>query len=374
MNLRRRRHADGQVPADRFLDEAGATVSLGARQLCCLLNADAPSFARAADRLLRTTGTRISAELLRQTVEREGKRVLACSAHGQLPCPWKTGRDGTAVDGDGDGSRLYLGCDGFHVGLVTEAEKEKRRADTREKRRRLRVKPKPLPPRRKPGADQRFKEFKLVTFYDEARDRRLVSVTRRDHRGAGRLMRRDAARVGYFDADERLAVVDGGPWIINQIRAQSLPVTAVCLDFYHLAENVHKARRGCFGEDDPAGNAWAGEVLHAAKHDGYEALRDRLVAWRSPLRGPARRRSADLLIGYVTDRREMLDYPRFVRAGWQIGSGPTESQCKQVPRRVKGRGGKRWDADNAEAVMALEALEQSRLSDVYWENCFKNRN
>jgi hypothetical protein len=371
VDLRRRRWSGDDVgtsPVDRLLDEAEATVSLGVRQLCCRLNADANSFARAADNLLRTTGIRCSAELLRQTVEREGKRVLACSAKGEPPCPWKAADAADAAD------RLYLGCDGFHVGLVTEAEKKTRRAKTREKRRYLRTKPDPLPTHRKTGSDQRFKEFKLVTFYDESRDRRLVSVTRRDHHGAGRLMRRDAARCGYFDAAQRLAVIDGGPWIINQIKAQSLPVTAVCLDFYHLAENVHRARRTCFGEEDPAGHAWATEVLHAAKHDGYDPLRDRLVTWRSTLRGKVKRHAADLLVNYVTDRREMLDYPRFVTEGWQIGSGPTESQCKQVPRRVKGRGGKRWDADNAEAVMALECLEQSRLADVYWKNCFNNRN
>ena len=74
------------------------------------------------------------------------------------------------------------------------------------------------------------------------------------------------------------------------------------------------------------------------------------------------------MLNYVTDRREMIAYPEFLKHGWQIGSGPTESQCKQVPRRVKGRG-KRWDGDNAEAVMALEAMRQSGLSDHYWQRC-----
>jgi hypothetical protein len=113
--------------------------------------------------------------------------------------------------------------------------------------------------------------------------------------------------------------------------------------------------------------------LHAAKHQGYEALRDELVTWRAALRSPPKRRAADSLINYVTDRREMIRYPQFIEQGLQIGSGPTESQCKQVPRRVKGRG-KRWDADNAEAVMALEAMDQSGLSRTYWKHCAATRN
>lgn len=52
------------------------------------------------------------------------------------------------------------------------------------------------------------------------------------------------------------------------------------MDFYHLAENVHKARRLVYGEDDEAGKTWAGEVLHLFKHDGYEPAWERLLQWR----------------------------------------------------------------------------------------------
>ena len=314
---------------------------------------------------------------LRRVVEAEGRAVLAARESGELAPAWgacdcKVGQ--AESGGRGGGTRQYLGCDGFTARLVTDAEKRLRRGKVRERRRRRGNKakpPRPLP-RARAGADQAFKEFKLVAFYDEPGEHRLVSVTRQDHREAGRLMRRDGGRCGFFDADpargdQRVAVVDGGPWIANQIRRQSMPVTGVCLDFYHLAENVHRARRSCFGEQDPAGVAWAGGVLHAAKHEGYEALRDALVKFRGTLRSPAKRRAADLLIDYVTDRREMVVYPRFLELGLQIGSGPTEGQCKQVPRRVKGRG-RRWDADNAEAVMALEAMNQSNLLDAYWRH------
>ncbi len=64
----------------------------------------------------------------------------------------------------------------------------------------------------------------------------------------------------------------------------------------------------------------------------------------------------------------MIRYDECARNGWRIGSGPTESECSAVPHRVKGPG-KRWDADNAEAVMALEAMEQSGLSSAYWKQC-----
>jgi hypothetical protein len=51
----------------------------------------------------------------------------------------------------------------------------------------------------------------------------------------------------------------------------------------------------------------------------------------------------------------------------QIGSGPTEATCKTLTARLKGSR-MRWDADNAEAVMALEALTQSGQWDLYWQS------
>src|SRR5207248_2926807 len=143
-----------------------------------------------------------------------------------------------------------LGADGVKVPLVTDAEKQSRRAKVKQKRRRRGRKCRPLS-KAKAGADQRSKEFKLVTYYDQAQEHRHVVVTRGDHQEAGALMRRDACRIRLDLADDKVALVDGAPWIVNQIAGQSLPLDDVGLDFYHLADNVHKARRVVYGEDPP---------------------------------------------------------------------------------------------------------------------------
>ncbi len=78
------------------------------------------------------------------------------------------------------------------------------------------------------------------------------------------------------------------------------------------------------------------------------------------------------LLNYVSERREMIRYPEFVAKGWQIGSGPTEATCKTLTARLKGSG-MRWDADNAEAVMGLEALYQSGQWDAYGKVSYGKR-
>ena len=353
------------TPLDAALDAAEATISVGVRELACRLNQSASSFDRAAENLGRAAQVGISGELLRQVVEAEGKAVLKAEQRGELAPGW-TAADCPTETGS---TRVYLGSDGVKVPMVTAAEKEARRKKVRQKRQRRGKRARPLPPSRR-GADQAYKEFKIVVYYDEPEEHRHVSITRGDHQVAGRLMRRDAGRIALDQADERIAVVDGADWICNQIQGQNLPIDAVGLDFYHLAENVHKARRGVYGEDDEAGKEWAGEVLHTVKHDGYQPFWEALVSWRLKLRGVRKRKAADQLLEYVAARSQMIDYPGSLKKGWQIGSGPTEAMCKTTTKRLKGSG-MRWDGPHAEAVMGLAALDQSDQWKGYWQICLK---
>jgi hypothetical protein len=360
---RRRWHSPGEgttTPLDQWLDTAEATVSLGVREMACRLNGDGKNFDKAAANLARTAQIQMSGETLRVLVETEGKRVFQAQRSGALAVGWSA----TDCQTEQNTTRVYLGSDGVMVPLVTDAEKKQRRQKTKETRRRRGRKAQPLPPL-KAGADQHYKEFKIVAYYDETQEHRLVSGTRGDHEAAGRLMRREAGRIALDLADEKVGNVDGSPWIRNQVERQSLPLDALGLDFYHLSENVHKARREIYGDEDETGKQWAGDLLHTFKHEGYEPAWQRLLEWRVGLRC-GQRRAADRLLNYVSERREMISYPEFQSKGWQIGSGPTEATCKTLTARLKGSG-MRWDADNAEAVMAIEALTQSSQWDLYWQ-------
>jgi len=359
---RTRWHAPGEgatTVIDAAMDAAEAAVSVGVRELACRLNQHAGSFRKTAENLCRAAQIQTSSETVRQLVEQEGKGALRLERSGTIPIGWEASQC-TSPEGV---TRVYLGSDGVKVPLVTDAEKKARRQRTRRQRRRRGKRCRRLAPAKR-GADQRYKEFKVVTYYDHSGTHQHVSVTRGNHQKAGWLMRRNACRIKLHEADQKVANVDGADWIRNQMRGQSLPLDAIGLDFYHLAENVHQARRRIYGEEDGDGMTWAGEVLHVVKHEGYEAFWERLVAWRTSWRG-RKRQAADRLLHYVAQRRGMIAYPAFIARGWQIGSGPTEAQCKTTTARLKGRG-RRWDADNAEAVATLSALEQSGQWRLYW--------
>ena len=82
-------------------------------------------------------------------------------------------------------------------------------------------------------------------------------------------------------------------------------------------------------------------------------------------RSKARRKSLKELIQYIANRFEMCDYPKFIKQGRQIGSGPTEAMCKVLTYRLKGAG-MRWGRPGTDATMALIALEQSNTWKSYW--------
>ena len=358
-------------PLDVLVDAAEATVSVGTRELCVELNGNSQSFERAKKNLKAAAQLQISDEKFRQIVEAEGKRVLALEASGQLGPQWLA-RECKVLPPQGkEVSRVYMGSDGFMAPLVTETEKQKRRAKIKQKRQKRGKKAKPLPAP-KTGADGSWKEFKLVFFYDQDMDHRHVAVTRGNCEVAGQLMARESGRLEFAAADERVGNIDGGPWIINQIQLHKMPMSATGLDFFHLSGQVGKARCRVFGEEDEVGKAWEARLLHQVKHEGYEAMWEHLLGWRKELKR-SKRKEADGLIHYVVERKEMIHYPEFLAKGWQIGSVPTESECRLLPDRLKGAG-MRWDAENAEAVMALEAMRISGQSQPYWRMCLSCSN
>ncbi len=360
-------------PLDRLLDAVASAISVGARELCCRLGIAGRSFNRSVENLKAAALISISEEMLRKVVESEGKAVLAASEDEQLELDWTAADCKTLTPGGQDITRVYASADGVLVPTTTAAEKDKRRETvlahratmTRKQRRRL-----ARLGAVKKGSDQRYKQVYVTILYDQEQEHRLVGVTRKKHRGLGKLLGREALRVRLTLAAERLGLVDGAVCLRNHLEV--LPLELVLLDFYHLSEHVNEAARKTLGEKSPAKEAWVQDVLHTLKHEGYEPFFQKLVDWRSGLRGQ-KRKAADRLLNYAAERQAMMKYDQCQKRGLDIGTGPMESMCGVTTDRIKGRG-RRWDLDNAESVMALEAMYQSNLWDRYWAKALCNQN
>jgi len=353
---------------DDLIDLAGSGVSLAVREMCCRIATDSGSFARAAANLDRLAQVRLSDEKLRQLAESEGRAVLAWHEHEQLEFDFDVGKCLTDQTGDGSiCSRIYVGIDGFMIPMVTDAEAGRRfeKAVARRKtlkrnrgNRRQKLK-------RRPGADQRYKEMKLVTIYDQYKTKRLVRATRLGVKQAGRLVRDMSADVKLKSAGQVVAVTDGAEWIARLIEANLPARTTVILDYFHASQHVHQARRTLFGEENTDGDQWSTNMLERLSKGNWQTLWELLLETRCKVRSKTKRKALDDLMGYLLERKQKVDYASFKAAGMDIGSGPTESMCKSLSRRMKGIG-MRWTGSNAQAMIALESLHQSNLWPNYW--------
>ena len=355
------------APVDELVDAQGKSVSHGVREMACRLNNNGVSFDRAAEDLKRTALVEMCGEQLRQLVLSEGQAVLAAQAANLIAPAFQASQCVVDPKEPKSTTRIYSGMDGVMVPLVTEKEKVARRKKVRQKRQKSGKRCRPLPPRKR-GTDQSFKEFKTIVFYDEHCTHWHEVLSSKSRTQIGSVLRREAGRLGFRYADERLAVVDGAPWIYERLTEDPVqfPIQSVGLNFYHLSENVHRARRIVFGDEDAAGQQWAGSLLHTLKHEGYEPAWEQLSTWRATLRTRKAKKAVDQLTTYVSNHRDMINYPAFIAKGWQIGSGPTEARCKTTTSRLKGRG-RRWNTRNAQAVAALTTLRDSDQWDAFWK-------
>ena len=349
---------------DRWLGIADGAVSVAGRELCCRVSGGGVGFVKAAEVLDRVGNIRISKEWMRQIVQAEGRHVEAGRHDGSVRPNWQAGDCAVAPGGP---TRVMVGSDGVMVPMVTEGEKHKRRVKLAAKRagkkvRRRKAKRGGRPVR---GADQSYKEFKIGTFYDQSREHQYAFGTSGNHLELGRLLRREAAKLRLDLADEKLSITDGAKWIRRQMQIRLSMLDAMILDFFHLAEHVGQAASLCFGEGNAQSSQWTGRMLEAVRQEGAAGLLVGVAELSRTVRSPSKKKALKSLEQYVVTRAEMVDYPTFLAKGFDIGSGPTEAFCKTLTARLKGSG-MRWDRRNAEAMMALAALDHSNLWQRYW--------
>lgn len=353
----------GACPADQLSGVAKGSISPGARELCCLMGIG-QDFAQARLDLRRVGGIRTSKERLRTIVQGSGQDARQVRDNGKLAPAW-TAPQAKLDDGK---SLVYTGIDGVMAPTVTRKEKDKRR-QKHIQRRKQREKTgvgnaRPLPPKR-PGSDERYKEMKIGIFYDQGKEHRHAFVSENDGHAFGKLLGKHAALIRLEAADCALSLTDGAKWIWRAVITWLVCLTAVLLDFYHLAQHVHEAARCCLGEGEKA-RAWASAALKEVKQGGAKALLAAIDALAKQVRAEHKKKAIAQLRKYVWKRREMLDYPTALANGWDIGSGPTEATCKTLTLRLK-RPGMKWDRDHAAQMMNLIAMRESGQWKAYWD-------
>lgn len=346
------------VPMDILLGIESGNHSLGVREICCRESLN-NAFVPASENIKRLAQLDISSSVVRQIVEHEGSELSRAQHKSQ------TGPDFKAEDCTA--KTLITGTDGVMVPLVTQEQKLKRRKTQAAKREKEKRKSTAKASRPRKGSDGPYKEFKVVAFYDKDKTHQYVVGTSDNHKIAGRMMRRIGQKLDISQAQTKYSVSDGASWILKQYNIQLPMLDENILDFYHFRDHVTGASYVLFGEGSKEALAWKEDMMEVAKNQGSLVMLDRLGECLRNLTDDDKRQELDNLREYISKRIAMTDYPYFLDLGYDIGSGPTESFCGCLTKRLKGSG-MRWDTDNAEAVMALASIYCSNQWNRHWRS------
>jgi hypothetical protein len=184
----------------------------------------------------------------------------------------------------------------------------------------------------------------------------------------GNQLRRQAGQVGRNQAQQGVALTDGGAGLEEFMHCY-FPRAVCILDFWHASEHLHELARCWHGPDETQAKALGKQWSHQLKHEGGAAMLAVLEAL--DLRGRSRvvREKHRQVTQDVRNNVHRMDYPYYRSQGWLIGSGPIEAACKTVVgQRLKGSG-MRWSETGADAVCCLRALFKSEPDqwNAFWQ-------
>jgi len=141
------------------------------------------------------------------------------------------------------------------------------------------------------------------------------------------------------------------------------------VDYHHTTEHLSRAAEAIFGKGSRKAQTWydkccsklkgedggAGRVLRSL--DYYESTANLSKSRRDAL---ATERT------FFTRNEHRMDYARFRRNGWPIGSGPVEAACKSVVKTRLCRSGMRWSRSGGQHILSLRTYVKSNRWDAMW--------
>ena len=337
----------GHVPVDAALGFSARRLTKGAEELATLAGT-VGSFADAAEKFLpKMSGLRLSESTVERTTEEAGWRL------GEL---WDDGHTlGQAADWhwnhDAKGRTVaYLSIDATGVGIQGErgAQAEGRMAWVGKIYNPAASPTEAFPKPHPPSA------------------RYLAGLT--GLADLGEPLRRQAAQVGMDRAQQWVAVTDCGSGVEEFLRV-NFPRAVRIADFFHVAEHLGDLAKAWHVGAPEAAKDQADRWAHTLKHEGGRAILAELEALDRTGRPAATVEVHRQVVQYLDNHSDRMDYPTYLAAGWQIGSGHIEAACKTVVNQRLKLSGMRWGGDGADAVCHLRALYEGESSqwDAFWE-------
>ena len=196
----------------------------------------------------------------------------------------------------------------------------------------------------------------IFTVKGEGDDRRPVNASYIASMGSlddfGRRLFAAAYMRGMGTAQRLAFLADGSRGLWN-LADEHFSNALHILDFYHASEHIYAARLFRWPDDDKEGKAWAetqATRLKSGKWDAFAAGLDD-VCPKATLQRDAWKKA----IAYFENRRNLMQYDRYLAMGLYIGSGMVESGCKLVVTQRMKLVGAHWGDPGAHYMVNLRA-------------------
>lgn len=186
----------------------------------------------------------------------------------------------------------------------------------------------------------------------------------------GKLARLEAERRGIRRAQQTILMGDGAAWI-DTIADQHFTHAVRIVDWYHASQHLHDVAKAAHPHEESKQT----EIWEQFKSWLWNGQFDTLLAELKSLSEKAGQPPAMCMetdprkvlsrnVGYFERHRHRMDYARYRKNGWPVGSGVVESGVKLFNKRMKGTE-QFWSTQGAEAVMALRAGWLSEETEFY---------
>ncbi len=338
----------GHCPADAGFGLRGSDLTAGAEQLAVLLGTTA-SFAEVAEKLLpKASGLRLAESTIERATEAAGRRLGEALDSGQTlgqASTWEwpedaAGRSVASVSIDATGVPIQ----GEHGG----------QADGR-----MAWVGKVFAPKAE------VQSSRATLGPAKGRARYLAGLMSLDR--LGEPLRRQAGQVGMDHAEPWVALSDCGSGVDDFLRV-NFPRAVRIADFDPVAEHLGDLAKAWFPGDAEAINELSEKWCHRLKHEGGPAVLAELKALDRTGRSASALEVHRQVTQYIGNHQDRMDYPTYLQAGWQIGSGHIEAACKTVVNERLKRSGMGWREEGADAVCHLRALFKSDAEqwEAFW--------
>jgi len=336
----------GFFPRDRALGMQAASLSPAVTRMVGL-SAAMVSFQEAGELMGELAGVPVDAKQVERTAEDLGREIAGDERRVVEPQPPSA-------------PTMYLGMDGTGVPM-RKSELVGREG-------------------KQPDGSSKTREVKLVTVWsaedrdDEGtpvRDAGSVTYSAAAESAAtldtdktpsefAQRVEREAQRRGFDQAQRRVVLGDGAPWIWN-LADESFPGAIQIVDLFHAKGHLWDVAKAIYGAGSDLGEQWAKKRRDELDDGKIDAI---LAALRVHADANDEARKC---LDYVTHNRHRMRYPEFRAQGFCTSTGVVEAGCKTaIGTRCK-RAGMHWTVVGADAIIALRCCKLSGRFEDFWE-------